>query len=742
LQYRFSTTGILGFGAWQPVDAYTIIDADTLQCKAYLTLSDGIDNFVQWRAMENVSKGIHTISTPLQLKVDSTSLTYTNPVPTSNIINEVLEITCYISVQDTGSTVDGTSIQYRYSTNGDGDSEFTLWSSTVSQPNGQSITVSVSLEFVHGDNNYIQWSARDVAGNGPTLSQKYQIKVNFIDFDNDGIADDKDYDDDNDGVLDAQDAFPYDANEWQDTDSDGIGDNADTDDDNDGVLDDTDAFPNNPAEYADSDGDGIGDNSDSDDDNDGVPDNQDEFPNDMTEWADTDSDGIGDNTDLDIDGDGFANDEDEFPTDPDEWVDTDGDGLGDNSDNDIDGDGLPNLQDKFPYDPDEWLDTDNDGLGNNEDPDDDNDGYNDTEDDLPNNPNEWEDSDGDGVGDNTDSDVDGDGYPNSNDQFPFNETEWFDTDGDGDGNNIDDDDDNDGYNDAVDEFPTNNEEWSDFDSDGIGDNSDSDKDGDGYPNTNDPFPDDPLEWIDTDGDGIGNNADDDDDDDGYNDTLDEFPTNPDQWKDTDGDGIGDNSDIDDDNDGIPDYDDYAPLDKDVQSDPNLIRIGGVEFEIGELVMGIAMAIGAVFLGMFAFTRKKRLYGKYKHRINEARSVKRLNEINVDIKSDMERERLTNIQLTMLKEQYDEKYMELRKGELDRRMGKLPPKVETSIREVIKDKIITEDEFSGMQSWLARLRDSKDFNAEKKNRLQGVLRDWIDENVEEDWDVKTSEKKKK
>jgi len=42
---------------------------------------------------------------------------------------------------------------------------------------------------------------------------------------------------DHDGVPDAEDAFPTDPNEWQDTDNDGIGNNADTDDDGDGMPD-------------------------------------------------------------------------------------------------------------------------------------------------------------------------------------------------------------------------------------------------------------------------------------------------------------------------------------------------------------------------------------------------------------------------------------------------------------------------------------------------------------------------
>ena len=48
------------------------------------------------------------------------------------------------------------------------------------------------------------------------------------------IVDDND---DNDDHLDADDAFPLDANEWLDTDLDGIGNNADLDDDDDGMSD-------------------------------------------------------------------------------------------------------------------------------------------------------------------------------------------------------------------------------------------------------------------------------------------------------------------------------------------------------------------------------------------------------------------------------------------------------------------------------------------------------------------------
>ena len=153
---------------------------------------------------------------------------------------------------------------------------------------------------------------------------------------------------DEDGVVDAKDAFPSDAQEWQDTDGDGIGNTVDPDDDGDGVADNADEFPLDASESADRDEDGVGDNGDAcpddpdetaDVDGDGVCDNADAFPDDPEESSDSDGDGVGDNGD-------------EFPDDPTESSDFDGDGIGDNADPDADGDGVPNASDVFPVDPD------------------------------------------------------------------------------------------------------------------------------------------------------------------------------------------------------------------------------------------------------------------------------------------------------------------------------------------------------------------------------------------------------
>jgi hypothetical protein len=152
----------------------------------------------------------------------------------------------------------------------------------------------------------------------------------WSDADGDGIGDNSDADDDNDGRCDDTtywrpdlvppsntgpsqdgdsipdcfasakgDAFPFDANETDDTDGDSIGNNVDPDCDGDGWLnpvpctmnsdgeDGTDAFPLDDWRWSDSDGDGHADQGP----------NSDVFPDDPTEWMDSDSDGVGNNAD-------------------------------------------------------------------------------------------------------------------------------------------------------------------------------------------------------------------------------------------------------------------------------------------------------------------------------------------------------------------------------------------------------------------------------------------------------------
>ncbi len=71
--------------------------------------------------------------------------------------------------------MEANSIQYRISTTGK--SGYGEWLEIKNLENEEKINASVTVEFPEGVSNYIQWRARDVAGNKYKESPIYQIKV-------------------------------------------------------------------------------------------------------------------------------------------------------------------------------------------------------------------------------------------------------------------------------------------------------------------------------------------------------------------------------------------------------------------------------------------------------------------------------------------------------------------------------------------------------------------------------------
>ena len=351
---------------------------------------------------------------------------------------------------------------------------------------------------------------------------------------------------DNDGVLNADDAFPEDSTQWDDTDTDGYGDNpapatepdacpnvAGTstedrfgcpDSDSDGWSDANDAYPNDGNQWADADADGHPDNTN--DTRDPNPHGSvDWLPNNPTQWDDSDLDGYGDN---------FANsswvafrpaewpgilittmtpaqmnDIDVFPLDIEQWNDSDGDWFGDEqftsrSDGCIHiyGDSVWDRLACYDTDGDGWSDPDSNwpaciaGGG--------------TGDAYINDATQWCDADGDGYGDNQ-SGTDGDACPGFFGNSSADRSGCRDIDGDG-------------YSDAGEPFPADATQWSDSDADGCGDNPAG--------NNPDLFPDDSSQCGDRDGDGYGDYP--------VGENGDWFPDEITQWYDFDVDGYGDN----------------------------------------------------------------------------------------------------------------------------------------------------------------------------------------------------------
>jgi|GEM_PF-1013032 len=289
---------------------------------------------------------------------------------------------------------------------------------------------------------------------------------------------------------------------------------------------------------------------------------------------------LGDACDPDIDGDGFGNDPN-MPLDPNDpnapldncplvynpdQADLNGDGEGDVCDDDDDGDGWLDYVDNCPLvDNPGQENMDGDAFGDVCDSDKDGDGWNNDVDNCPEiyNPGQG-DVDNDGVGDVCDDDSDNDGYADGVDNCPFvYNVDQADNDGDGEGDLCDDDDDNDGILDDFDNCPfIVNADQANNDGDAEGDLCDWDDDNDTIADDEDNCP-----WIkntnqsDVDGDGDGDACDVDADADGIPNIVDNCPVNfnPGQ-EDIDGDGIGDACDYDSDNDGVVDSRDNCLLD--------------------------------------------------------------------------------------------------------------------------------------------------------------------------------------
>jgi len=112
-----------------------------------------------------------------QLNLDGDALQFDQPSPGDSIWHTASSLECGVRISDfvPGSGVSGASIEYRVA-NGSVD-RFGEWMSLPMQGTESVMEPSLTCELPEGPNNWIQWRATDVAGNGPTTSPAYQVPV-------------------------------------------------------------------------------------------------------------------------------------------------------------------------------------------------------------------------------------------------------------------------------------------------------------------------------------------------------------------------------------------------------------------------------------------------------------------------------------------------------------------------------------------------------------------------------------
>jgi hypothetical protein len=124
--------------------------------------------------------GLATISRPLgfDVRVDGDAPAYTKVVPEPDDWQSSTTMMVSITADDTNTSgVNGSTLEYQKSD--DGIDNYGPWTRTglETTSDGPLVNGLVILSFSEGDDNYIRWRAKDLVGNGHSISDDLQIRV-------------------------------------------------------------------------------------------------------------------------------------------------------------------------------------------------------------------------------------------------------------------------------------------------------------------------------------------------------------------------------------------------------------------------------------------------------------------------------------------------------------------------------------------------------------------------------------
>jgi len=215
VEYSISTEGKENFQEWKLVDiAETFIGSiwDDPYVVGTVTprFSEGTDNWIRFRAKDKAGNG-YTESNMYRLKIDVTQVQYSEFMPTEDAWHDIQVVNdreISLMVEDHISGIDTAQVFYRVSTGSkDG---VKIWdtsllpddlgwkkysvkpSDIIEKVEESNLVTKVNIHFLfedfkEGDNNYIQFLSKDLAGTGDvaykgkagfTESDQYNLKVN------------------------------------------------------------------------------------------------------------------------------------------------------------------------------------------------------------------------------------------------------------------------------------------------------------------------------------------------------------------------------------------------------------------------------------------------------------------------------------------------------------------------------------------------------------------------------------
>jgi hypothetical protein len=149
--------------------------AESINPEDIVFLNEGTNNLIKWQAEDSVKNG-PTFSPIYRILVDTQEVSFSNATPEENYEYPTTKVEVGITIFDITSGVNATSIEYAVST--DYGNTWGDWVPVVGFVNENIVNIKLNLSFPNGSANRIKWRAYDVAGNGPSESKAYVVKVN------------------------------------------------------------------------------------------------------------------------------------------------------------------------------------------------------------------------------------------------------------------------------------------------------------------------------------------------------------------------------------------------------------------------------------------------------------------------------------------------------------------------------------------------------------------------------------
>ncbi len=173
IMHRYSTKDGESWSDWKLISG--LKSEKTVVAQVYFKFVEGTGNLVKWRAFDSVGNGPNE-SQPYRIYIDTLPVTFSNFQPLATDVSITDEVVTNITILDTNSGVDASTIEYAISN--DRGNTWDDWQQVKDYNDGKKVFVQLNLTFPNGTENMIKWRAKDIAGNGPTESQPYVVLIN------------------------------------------------------------------------------------------------------------------------------------------------------------------------------------------------------------------------------------------------------------------------------------------------------------------------------------------------------------------------------------------------------------------------------------------------------------------------------------------------------------------------------------------------------------------------------------